>query len=262
MPQSNCVAVILAGGQGSRIGGNKAMQLLHGRPLITHVLDRLIPQIERILISIGPKATSLSIETAIFSALKANDATKTPPPRPRDYVFLPDITHAEYLGPLAGIATALAWCQAQNQGSRPEYLLSVTVDTVFLPENLLSRLAEFLPDAQPVNSGADIRNPNEVPIIRARSMGRIHPAIALWPLAAKSTHSQKNLAEYIGSVQQAILQKGAKTPSLQQIQSAFACAELDFPPRPHSVEALRDPFFNINNLADLSCAEQAFIGGT
>ena len=254
--KSSCVAVILAGGQGSRIGGNKAMQLLHGRPLILRVLDCLSPQIERILISIGPKATSPSLETAIRSALLADAARPTPIPAQNDYEFLSDPSHGEFLGPLAGIATAIAWCQAQNHASRPEFLLTVTVDTVFLPDNLLTVM----------NASEETREETreemnaEKPIIRARSMGRIHPAIALWPLAAKIPHSQQNLAEYIGSVEQAARENGGRAPSLQQFQTQFACAVVDFPPRPHPIAALRDRFFNINNLADLQLAEQAFIG--
>ena len=44
--------VILAGGQARRMGGaDKAFVTLAGRPLIAHVLDRLEPQVERVLIS-------------------------------------------------------------------------------------------------------------------------------------------------------------------------------------------------------------------
>jgi molybdenum cofactor guanylyltransferase len=44
--------VILAGGEGRRMGGvDKALVRLAGRPLIAHVLDRLEPQVDRVLIS-------------------------------------------------------------------------------------------------------------------------------------------------------------------------------------------------------------------
>ncbi|RYI32819.1 MAG: molybdenum cofactor guanylyltransferase MobA, partial [Acetobacteraceae bacterium] len=44
--------VILAGGEGRRMGGvDKALLPLAGRALIGHVLDRLEPQVERVLIS-------------------------------------------------------------------------------------------------------------------------------------------------------------------------------------------------------------------
>ncbi|MGB3249891.1 MAG: NTP transferase domain-containing protein, partial [Tabrizicola sp.] len=44
--------VILAGGEGRRMAGaDKALVPLAGRPLIAHVLDRLEPQVERMLVS-------------------------------------------------------------------------------------------------------------------------------------------------------------------------------------------------------------------
>ena len=44
--------VVLAGGQGTRMGGlDKGLQLLHGVPLAAHVLQRLRPQVAGLLIS-------------------------------------------------------------------------------------------------------------------------------------------------------------------------------------------------------------------
>ena len=41
-------AIVLAGGRSTRMGGgDKSLELLGGRPLIAHVLDRLAPQAER-----------------------------------------------------------------------------------------------------------------------------------------------------------------------------------------------------------------------
>ena len=46
------IGVILAGGQARRMGGrDKAFLPLAGRHLIAHVLDRLDPQVDRVLIS-------------------------------------------------------------------------------------------------------------------------------------------------------------------------------------------------------------------
>ncbi len=45
-------AVILAGGRGSRLGGrDKPLVELAGRPLVEHILDRLRPQVDRIMIN-------------------------------------------------------------------------------------------------------------------------------------------------------------------------------------------------------------------
>ena len=44
--------VILAGGQGRRMGGaDKGLQELCGRPMAAHVLERLAPQVGAVLIS-------------------------------------------------------------------------------------------------------------------------------------------------------------------------------------------------------------------
>ena len=44
-------AVILAGGQGARMGGiNKGLAPLQGRPMISHVIERLSPQVATIII--------------------------------------------------------------------------------------------------------------------------------------------------------------------------------------------------------------------
>ena len=44
--------IVLAGGLGRRMGGvDKGLQLLHGRPMIAHVLARLAPQVDDIVIN-------------------------------------------------------------------------------------------------------------------------------------------------------------------------------------------------------------------
>jgi molybdopterin-guanine dinucleotide biosynthesis protein A len=41
----NITGLILAGGRGSRMGGvDKGLALLDGRPMVSHVLDRLAPR--------------------------------------------------------------------------------------------------------------------------------------------------------------------------------------------------------------------------
>ncbi|MEK7840500.1 MAG: NTP transferase domain-containing protein, partial [Pseudomonadota bacterium] len=50
MPERDkTVAVILAGGRSSRLGGaDKALQPLAGRSLLAHVIERLTPQVDRL----------------------------------------------------------------------------------------------------------------------------------------------------------------------------------------------------------------------
>ncbi len=106
-------AVILAGGEGRRMGGaDKALLMLDGRPLLAHVLDRLRPQVRRI-------ALSANGDPGRFGAFG-----------------LPVLADARRLGPLAGILSGLEWAQA----GEAELLLSIPVDAPFPPADLVARL--------------------------------------------------------------------------------------------------------------------------
>ncbi len=105
--------VILAGGQGRRMGGaDKAMLALAGRPLITHVTDRLEPQVERLAISANGDA-------ARFAALR-----------------LPVLADLRSEGPLSGILSALDWAAPLGATA----VVSAPVDAPFLPPDLVPRL--------------------------------------------------------------------------------------------------------------------------
>ena len=82
-PLSNITGVILAGGQSSRFGSNKALALLHGKSLIQHVTDTV---------------------TSIF-----NDCLLvTNTPEEYDFLNIPMIRDRyQDMGPLAGIHAAL-----------------------------------------------------------------------------------------------------------------------------------------------------------
>jgi molybdopterin-guanine dinucleotide biosynthesis protein A len=109
-------ALILAGGRGSRLGGlDKAFVQLNGQPLIAHLLGRLAPQVEKIAISANGDA-------ARFDAFALD--------------VLPDGPLAG-CGPLAGVAAGLQWAAGQGADS----LVTVPVDTPFIPSALCQRLA-------------------------------------------------------------------------------------------------------------------------
>ncbi|WP_341863429.1 molybdenum cofactor guanylyltransferase MobA [Gymnodinialimonas sp. 57CJ19] len=106
---ANISAVVLAGGQGRRIGGDKAHVLLAQKPLWRHVADRISPQVK-----------SLAVNA----------------PEPFDgYRVVADSLPG--LGPLSGILAAMHW--AQSQGATR--VLTVAVDTPFLPTDLGKRLS-------------------------------------------------------------------------------------------------------------------------
>ncbi|MEO5677037.1 MAG: NTP transferase domain-containing protein, partial [Usitatibacter sp.] len=44
--------VVLAGGQGSRMGGvDKGLQPFRGKPMVAHAVERLAPQVDELLIN-------------------------------------------------------------------------------------------------------------------------------------------------------------------------------------------------------------------
>ena len=109
-------AIILAGGLGARMGGaDKGLMLMQQRPLVQHVIERLKPQVDNIMIN-----ANRHLETY----------------RQFGYAVLPD-QHVNFLGPLAGFQAGLKY-------SRCEYLLTCPCDTPLLPENLVQILLATL----------------------------------------------------------------------------------------------------------------------
>jgi molybdopterin-guanine dinucleotide biosynthesis protein A len=115
--------LILAGGQGRRMGGvDKGLQSFRGKRLVDHVYERLAPQVGGVIVN----------------ANQNHDAYKTFGVR-----VLSDAI-GNFAGPLAGLHSGLSV-------SRRPYLVSVPCDSPFLPEDLVARLYAGLDD-----SGADI----------------------------------------------------------------------------------------------------------
>lgn len=104
--------VVLAGGRGTRMGSaDKGLSLLHGQPLVLHVLRALRPQVASCMISAN---RNLDLH-ARFDAPVVSDAW-------------PD-----FRGPLAGIDAA-----ARN--SARSWLLAAPCDTPGLPADLATQL--------------------------------------------------------------------------------------------------------------------------
>jgi molybdopterin-guanine dinucleotide biosynthesis protein A len=109
---ADITGVILAGGEGRRMGGaDKGLQELHGRPLVQWVLERLAPQVHSVLISANRNLPRY----AGFGC-----------------VVLPDRI-PDFAGPLAGLHAALA------QAATP-LVASAPCDSPFLPADLVPRL--------------------------------------------------------------------------------------------------------------------------
>ena len=108
--------LILAGGRGRRMGGaDKGLRLFKGKPLVTHVIERVRPQVATLLISAN---RHLDVYRAWGWPVVAD-------------------RWDDFRGPLAGLASAIARVQTP-------YVLLSPCDTPFLPESLASRLAAAL----------------------------------------------------------------------------------------------------------------------
>lgn len=142
-PPDAIFGLVLAGGASRRMGADKALAVLAGRPLLAHAVARLAPQVGRVAIARDP-ALPMPTETATLPRL-------ADPFPGRE-------------GPLAGILAGLEWAAAAGAAR----LQVVPVDAPFLPADLVARLAAAAPA--------------EVPVI-ARSGDRLHPVVALLPVA-------------------------------------------------------------------------------
>jgi molybdopterin-guanine dinucleotide biosynthesis protein A len=140
------VGLLLAGGQSRRMGGgDKALRLLEGIPLLERVIERLRPQVEALVLN----ANGDPLRFARFALPVAADSVPG------------------FAGPLAGVLAGLDWAASH----RPDcpYVVSVATDAPFLPVDLVARLAEGLAEAR-----ADLAC--------AASGGRSHPVFGLWPV--------------------------------------------------------------------------------
>jgi len=111
MKRPGVTTVILAGGQGTRIGGNKGLQHLNGRPLIAWVLDAVAAQSAEVLIS-------ANTEQDLYAQFGCP--------------VVADLTPG-FAGPLAGVQSALHY-------ARYDWVVGVPCDTPYLPGYLISRL--------------------------------------------------------------------------------------------------------------------------
>jgi molybdopterin-guanine dinucleotide biosynthesis protein A len=81
MDRSGRAAIVLAGGESSRFGSNKALAVLAGKPLISHVTRRLSNVVDEMLIIIGHGESRAEYEAVLPSSVRVmNDEQegKTP----------------------------------------------------------------------------------------------------------------------------------------------------------------------------------------
>ena len=191
--------LVLAGGQGRRMHhADKAFMDIGHRSCIDWVVTRLKKQCDTIAISANGNAQR-------FSAWA--------------YPVLADARHD--VGPLAGVLSGLAWADAAGF----DVLVSVPVDTPYIPDNLVRTLL-------PAPSYATYATQD-------------HSLVAAWPVRA----AHGLLAKQLADITEQNRRQNTRVCTLAQ---ALGSRPVDFFPL-----SSFDPFININTPEDLQTA-QAF----
>jgi molybdopterin-guanine dinucleotide biosynthesis protein A len=124
-----------------------------------------------------------------------------------------------FAGPLAGVLAGMAWARRHVPGGR--WLASFAADTPFFPPDMVARLVAAID-----REGATIAT--------VASAGRRHPVFALWPRALEDD-----------------LRRAVEIEAVRKIEAwtqRYPVAVVPFD------EDGGDPFFNINEPADLAAA--------
>jgi len=138
--------LLLAGGQSRRMGGgDKCLQVLAGKTLLTRVIECARPQVDELI-------------------LNAN----RDPARFKEYgLSVVDDVVSGFSGPLAGILTGLEWLRINHPDCR--WLASFACDAPFIPSDMVSRM----------KSETEKQNGE---VCCAVSGGRDQPVFGLWPV--------------------------------------------------------------------------------
>lgn len=146
-PSQSVIGVLLAGGQSRRMGGgDKCLLELAGKPLLTHVIERLKPQT-------GGLVLNANGDPGRFASFG-----------------LPVIADPVdgFAGPLAGVLAGFTW--AKENAPQARWIVTAATDTPFFPQDLVARLLDATKGQYPA-------------IALASSGGRMHPVFGLWPTA-------------------------------------------------------------------------------
>ncbi len=149
MTTDGVLGLVLAGGLARRMGGgDKARIRIGGTTILEHVLARLKPQCERVILNANGDPERFA-DTGL--PVVADD--------------VPD-----FAGPLAGILAGLDWAAANAPAVSD--IASVPGDCPFLPGDLVARLQAA-------------RAAEGKPLACARSGEWRHPVVGLWPVALR-----------------------------------------------------------------------------
>jgi len=144
------LGVILAGGLSRRMGGgDKCLQVLGGKTLLAHVIARLGPQVDGLILNANG-------DPARFAEYGLSIA--------------PDSVEG-FAGPLAGVLAGLDAAKAQGAS----HIVTAAADTPFFPRDLAANLRQAADAAGAPIALAATPDPE-------RGLAR-HPTFGLWPTA-------------------------------------------------------------------------------
>jgi molybdopterin-guanine dinucleotide biosynthesis protein A len=177
-------------------GGDKPLREIGGRPILAHAIARLAPQCGALLLN----ANGDPARFRAFGLPVVSDSV------------------AGFAGPLAGVLAGMEAAAEIAPGATD--IVTAPADTPFLPGDLVERLYAAR------DAGARIAV--------AASGGRVHHAVALWPVALRYA-----------------LREALTTEDLRKV-SAFIARHpnvtVEWPTAPY------DPFFNVNTPDDAETA--------
>jgi molybdopterin-guanine dinucleotide biosynthesis protein A len=128
--------VVLAGGQGQRMGGcDKGWLLFREQPLVAHALRRLEPQVGALIINANRE---LARYHALGHRVVSDDSINVTKP---------------YAGPLAGVLAAMRACTTP-------WMVTVPCDSPLLPCDLVARMVEAVVQAHMTPSLATATTPS------------------------------------------------------------------------------------------------------
>ena len=162
----NIVGVLLAGGLARRMGGgDKCLQKLSGRSLLSYTIEVATDQVSHMIINANGNSSRFK---------KFN------------LPVVPDVVDGA-MGPLAGVLTGMEWATWNVPDC--ELIATFPADAPFFPDNLVKEMHNNLQ-----TQGADIAC--------ARSNNRNHPVFAIWPTRLAGDLRQAIMYKNIRKIEQ------------------------------------------------------------
>lgn len=185
-------AVILAGGRATRMGGDdKGWVPLAGQPLIEHVLTRLRPQVDEVLINANRnEARYRALAPVVSDGL------------------------ADFQGPLAGMLAGLA-------AARHDWVLFVPCDGPALPTDLMQRFRAALaeqPDAELVVAHDGSHLQPVVALLHRALQGSLREALA---------QGERKIAAWFGRHQMVVVPFADQPDAFVNLNSPSELAEYE-----------------------------------